>query len=80
MVFYMEKPKRATIYLDPSLHRALKLKAVESDQSISDIVCEAVRTSLREDAIDLEALRNRKDEKSRSFESFLKEMKKNGQL
>ena len=34
----MDKPKRATIYLDSSLHRALRVKAAETDTSVSDLV------------------------------------------
>ncbi len=76
----MSDAKRATIYLDPTLHRALRLKAVQNDASISELVNDAVRSSLREDAIDLEAIRTRKNEKTRSFESFVDEMKRNGTL
>lgn len=76
----MHQTKRATIYLEASLHQALKLKAVENDSSISEIVNDAVKAALREDIIDLEAIRLRKKEKTRSFETFVREMKKNGFL
>ena len=76
----MSEAKRATVYLEPVLHRALKLKAAQGDASISELVNEAIRASLREDAIDLEAIRLRKKEKTRSFEDFIHEMKKNGRL
>lgn len=72
--------KRATIYLDPKLHKALKLKSAESNQSLSELVNEAVRRSLKEDAIDLHALHKRRREPHRSFESFVTELTKSGLL
>ncbi|MEN8152194.1 MAG: CopG family transcriptional regulator [Planctomycetota bacterium] len=54
--------REATIYLDADLHRALKLKAADSDRTVSDIVAEAVRRELFEDAVDLEALEERRAE------------------
>lgn len=51
----MSNIKRVTVYFDPELHKALKLKAAEQDESISNIVNKAVGLSLAEDAIDLEA-------------------------
>jgi len=74
----MNDTKRSTIYLDPKLHKALKLKAAESDQTISDLVNKAVGLSLAEDAIDLEAIRERKDHSERSFSSFVRELRKDG--
>jgi predicted HicB family RNase H-like nuclease len=50
---------RATIYFDPDLHRALRLKAAEMDQSVSELVNEAVKLSLAEDAEDLAAFEAR---------------------
>ena len=75
-----QQQKRATIYLASHLHKALKLKAAESDRSISDLVNEAVKLSLKEDAIDLEAIRKRRKEPRRSIESFIQEMTKSGLL
>ncbi len=72
--------KRATIYLDPKLHRALKLKAAESDQSMSDLVNKAVSLSLAEDALDLEAIRERKKHSERSFASFVRDLRKDGTI
>lgn len=76
----MNEPKRSTVYLDSNLHRALKLKAAQNDVSISELVNDAVKIVLQEDAMDLEAIRERKGEKPRSFETFVEEMKKNGLL
>jgi plasmid stability protein len=76
----MSTPKRATIYFDPEVHKALRLRAAANDQSISDMVNEAVRASLAEDAIDLAAFDKRKRERSVSFDSFVQGMKRRGSL
>jgi hypothetical protein len=70
--------KRATIYLDPKLHRALKLKAAESDQTISDLVNKAIGLSLAEDAIDLEAIKEQKSNHERDFSTFVRGLRKDG--
>jgi hypothetical protein len=54
--------KRATVYFNADIHRALRLKAAAADRSISDIVNEAVQISLAEDAADLAAFEERKHE------------------
>lgn len=70
--------KRTTVYLEPRLHRALRIKAAEVDSSVSDLVNEALRLSLKEDAIDLQAVKDRSREPSRDFESVLKDLKRDG--
>lgn len=72
--------KRTTIYLDPKLHQAVKMKAVQSHSSVSDLVTEALRLSLKEDAIDLQAIKDRIREPSRSYEAVLKDLKRDGLL
>jgi hypothetical protein len=72
--------KRATVYFDPALHRALRLKAAETDRSISDLINEAVRLSLAEDAEDLLAFDERRDEADLPFESAVKELKRSGKI
>ena len=72
--------KRATIYFDPDIHRALRLKAAASDHSMSDIVNRAVRLSLAEDGEDLEAFQRRKREPNMDFEQFVKALKRRGKL
>lgn len=76
----MALSKRATIYLEPILHHILRIKAAETERTISEIVNEAVRQSLAEDYIDLAAFTERKSEPVFSFESVLKELKKNGKI
>ena len=75
-----QESKRATVYLDPDLHRALKIKSAQSDQTLSELVNLAVRISLAEDHEDLLAFEERKDESSLDFEEFLKELKASGKL
>lgn len=76
----MSSARRATVYLDPELHRALRVKAAETDQSISDLVNSAVRQILTEDAEDLATLRVRAKEPSLDFESVLKDLRRRGKL
>jgi hypothetical protein len=76
----MTDPKRTTIYFDPEIHKALRLKSVVSERSISEMVNDAVRTSLAEDAEDLAAFDDRADEPTIDFEDFVKEMKRRGRL
>jgi len=72
--------KRATIYLDPDLHMALKLKSIETSRSISDLVNTAIRESLAEDAEDLSAFDQRADEALISYEEMVKRLKKDGRI
>jgi hypothetical protein len=72
--------KRATVYFDPNLHKALRLKAVETSRSVSDLVNEAVREALSEDAEDLLAFEDRADEKLISYEEMVKRLKKDGRI
>lgn len=72
--------KRATIYFDPVLHRALRLKAAETDRSLSDLVNEAVRLSLAEDAEDLAAVDDRVAEPELPFEAVVKELRRSGKI
>ncbi len=76
----MSKPKRATIYFDPGLHRALRVKAAETEYSVSDLVNSAVRHSLAEDASDLAAFEQRAREPTLTFEEVLKDLKRRGKL
>jgi hypothetical protein len=76
----MESTKRVTVYFDSDVHKALRLRAAASDRSVSDMVNDAVRVSLAEDASDLEAFSERRNEKGVSFESFVSGLKRRGQL
>ena len=72
--------KRATVYFDPAIHRALRLKAAEMDRSLSDLVNEAMKLSLAEDAEDLAAFEERASEPNLSFEAVVKDLKKRGKI
>ena len=72
--------KRATVYFEPFLHRALRLKAAETDKSISELVNEAVKASLAEDAADLEAIDVREKEPDYAFEDVVKDLKRRGKI
>lgn len=72
--------KRATIYFDPDLHRALRLKAAETEQSVSELVNEAVKFSLAEDAEDLAAFEARASEPNLLFEEVLKDLRQRGKI
>ena len=72
--------KRATVYFEPSLHRALRLKAAEIDSSVSELVNEAVREALAEDAEDLAAFEVRKREPELMFENVVKDLRRRGKI
>lgn len=72
--------KRATIYFKPELHKALHMKAINTDRSISDLVNEATQILLQEDYEDLKAFEDREKESVISFESMLEQLKKDGKI
>lgn len=72
--------KRATVYFDPHLHQALRVKAAQTERSLSDLVNDAVRRILSDDAEDLEAFEKRAKEPNLAFEDVLKDLKKRGKL
>lgn len=75
-----EPAKRSTIYFDPQLHAALRLKAAQDDRSLSDLVNDAVRAALAEDHEDIETARERSSEPTLSYEQLLKDLKAHGRL
>lgn len=72
--------KRATVYFEPELHRAVRLKAAHTHRSISEIVNDAVRMALREDEEDLAAFEDRVAEPAISYEALLRDLKAHGKL
>lgn len=76
----MTANRRSTIYLDPDVHRALRLKAAETDSSISDLVNDAVRRTLLEDAEDLAAFEERAAEESIPYGEFVRGLQRDGKL
>ncbi|WP_017325810.1 glucose-6-phosphate isomerase [Synechococcus sp. PCC 7336] len=75
-----EPSKRSTIYFDPELHKALRLKAASTHRSVSDLVNEAVRQSLQEDRDDLAAFDERGAEPTMTYEELLSDLKAHGKL
>jgi plasmid stability protein len=75
-----ESAKRSTIYFEPDLHRALRIKAVHAHRTMSDLVNDAVRTALREDQEDLAAFDERAAEPTMSYEDLLKDLKAHGKI
>jgi hypothetical protein len=71
---------RATVYLDPELHKALRLKAAETTQSISKLVNDAIKESLAEDAEDIAALEARAKEPLISYDAMIKRLKEDGRI
>jgi len=73
-------PRRVTVYFDPALHRALRVKAAETERSMSDLVNEAVQLSLTEDAEDLAAFKDRENESGLPYEDAVLELKRRGKI
>jgi len=76
----METTKRATVYFDPEIHRALRLKAAATERSVSDLVNEAVGLVLGEDAEDLEAFEKRVGGPVLSFDAVVKDLRRRGRI
>jgi len=72
--------KRSTIYLDPAIHQALRIKSLETSRSMSEIINEAIKKALAEDAEDLAAFDERADETLISYEQMIKRLKKDGRI
>ena len=45
--------KRSTVYFEPDIHQALKMRAASAHLSVSELIDEAVRLLMREDQEDL---------------------------
>ncbi len=75
-----EATKRSTVYLDSELHQALRMKAAQVDKTVSELINNAVRSSLSEDEEDLAAFEERKHEQSIPFEKVLKRLKARGKI
>ena len=72
--------KRATVYLDPDLHKALRLKSAETSRSISELVNNAIREALAEDAEDIAAFEKRAGEPLISYDEMVKRLKRDGRI
>ena len=76
----MVTAKRATVYFDPMIHKALKLKSIETSKSISELVNSAVKEALAEDAEDITAFEERANESLISFSEMVKRLKNDGRI
>jgi hypothetical protein len=72
--------KRVTVHLDPDLFKALRLKAVDTSQSVSELVNEAVRVAFAEDAEDIAAFEERAKEPSISYDEMVKRLRQDGRV
>ena len=72
--------KRSTVYFEPTIHNALKMRAASSDTSISELIDEAVRLLMREDQEDLAAVRQRANEPEISYEDLLNSLEADGKI
>ena len=75
-----DSSKRSTVYFDPDLHKALRLKAASTHRSVSELVNEAVRQALQEDVEDLAAFEEREAEPTMTYEELLNDLKAHGKL
>ena len=75
-----ELSKKSTVYFEPDIHQALRIKAATTHQSVSEVVNEAVRISLSEDQEDLSAFKERANEATLSYEELLNDLKSHGKL
>ncbi|MFH0778593.1 MAG: CopG family transcriptional regulator [Candidatus Eisenbacteria bacterium] len=75
-----EPAKRSTVYFRPELHRALRIKAIHTQRSLSDLVNDAVQMALHEDEEDLAAFRDRADEPTLTYEELLRDLKAHGKI
>lgn len=71
---------KATLYLDEPIHRALRLKAAETNQSMSELVNDALKASLQEDLEDIRDWRERKDDEPLGYEAFVEILKQDGTI
>ena len=76
----IQSAKRATVYLDPELHKALRLKSVETSKSVSELVNDAVREALLEDAEDIAAFEQRRGEPLIAYDEMVKRLRRDGRI
>ena len=72
--------KRATVYLEPELHQALQKKAAATDRTISELIKEAIREDLEEEAEDLAVIQDRASERGIPFEEVVRDLKRRGKI
>ncbi len=75
-----KQAKRATIYFDPDIHKALKIKSLETSRSITDLVNQAVKEALSDDVEDILSFEERKNEPLISYDQMVKKLRKDGRI
>ncbi len=75
-----ELSKRATVYFDPDVHKALKVRAATANLSLSELMDEAARLLMQEDEADLRVYADRVAEPEITYEALLKDLKKHGKI
>lgn len=76
----VQAARRATIYLDPDLHKVPRLESVETSKSLSELVNDAAREALAEDAEDITAFEERVAEPVISYDEMIKRLKRDGRI
>lgn len=76
----MAAMSKATLYLDEAVHKALRIKAAETQQTMSDLVNDALKAALREDLEDITDWKERRNEKTLSYDELLKKLKEDGTI
>ena len=72
--------QKTTVYLSPTVRRALKMRTIDSNQTMSAYVESAVVAAVAEDLADIETIEKRRDEPTESLDTFLDAMKREGIL
>jgi len=82
MMSVMAKPARnaTTVYLDPRIARAAKVKAALTGRSLSDLTNEGLAQLLSRDERHLRLAKERRKGKTRPYEEFVKELRRDGLL
>ena len=71
---------RTTVTFEDDVLKLLKLKAVETSYSVSELVNQLVLDAFREDSEDLKAFRERESEETISLENFMQQLEADGKL
>lgn len=74
----MGAKKKTTVYLEPEILKAAKLRAVEAEESLAEYLRKAVLAQLAEDYQDIETFKSRGKEPAVTFEKMMAGMKKRG--
>lgn len=71
---------KATLYIDEEIHKALRIKAAETRQSMSELVNDALKASLLEDLEDISEWKERRKEPRISYDELLSQLRSDGTI